>query len=60
MNLLPARLTDACTSTRQIASATLESVLRELLAKSDPISEVALRDLWLHKLRRHQTVYPDG
>jgi len=55
MNLL-----EACLKTRQITASTLESTLREVLAASGPISEIALRDLWLSKLREHESLYPDG
>ncbi|HEX3082131.1 MAG TPA: hypothetical protein VHQ86_02665 [Candidatus Saccharimonadia bacterium] len=50
----------ACHKTRQIAASTLEESLREALAKPDPVTEVALRDLWLAKLRGAKSIYPDG
>jgi hypothetical protein len=53
-------LLDASINTRKIAADCFESALRQVLNSSAPVSEVDLRDLWLRKLREHNTICPDG
>lgn len=44
----------------RIAAETLEQSLREVLPGTQPISEVELCNLWLKKIRKHTSIYPDG
>lgn len=50
----------ACKLTRKIAARSLVKVLKDLLPKNQPISEVNLRDKLLEELREHKTIFPDG
>jgi hypothetical protein len=47
-------------ATRDMAATSLEAVLREVMSSDEPISEVALRDRWLHSMQQKRTVYSDG
>lgn len=51
---------EICKSTRKIAAQSLAKVLKDLLQKNQPISEVDLRDKWLEELRKYKTIFPDG
>jgi Metallopeptidase family M24 len=51
---------DACIATRKIATDTFTETLREVLATTNPVSEVMVRDMWLEKLRRYESIFPEG
>lgn len=51
---------ELCKLTRSYAAESLYEVLKDVLTDPSPVSEVAFRDNWLEKLRRHPNIFPNG
>jgi len=51
---------EICKSTRKIAADSLYTVLKKLLASTQLISEVMLRDEWLEEMQKNKTIFTEG